>query len=122
MKFLFSQNALSLYCGESRSFDVQLNKPDGTPYNLEDYKVFLTVKKLLTDEYATIYKTSDVNTQISLVTPRTGLIRIFFKSADTRLIAPGVYLYDCWVEDADGESSIVIEPSEFEIKPAVTKK
>ncbi len=123
MSFLFAQNYISLYQGESISFDTQLTKPDKTYFNLENCTVYIAVKKTITDDYNVIYKTSANPAHISIVTPRTGAIRMFFLTADTKAIAPGKYVYDCWVEDNSTlERFPAIEPSEFQIKPSVFKK
>lgn len=92
-------NDLTIYRGDSVSFEVQLEL-EGQPIHLDDYLVFFTVKKKKThpDEKAVIRKNSDSPpTQssggITVLNANSGKARIVLLHGDTEFLLEGSHYY-----------------------------
>ena len=90
---------LSLYRGDAVSFDLTLEL-DGLPVNLNDYTVFFTVKKRLTDpdSKAVILKDSEHPSTgnsggINILSSSEGKARVVLLHSDTKDLLEGSHYY-----------------------------
>jgi len=89
--------------GDSRVINIQINNPDGTPFNLTGCEVFLTLNLSQnppvnpTDASAALKKSTS-----SFASPTSGLASLTLTNADTQNLAPGDYYYDIQLKDNFG--------------------
>lgn len=86
--------------GDSRTINVQINNSDGTPFDLTDCTVYMTVNSSRTpgdDSGAAIQ--CDTST---FVDPTSGLATLTLTNALTQSVNAGDYWYDIQLQDASG--------------------
>lgn len=104
-----ADSRISLTRGDTHAVTVRLAYDDGTPYELAEGDVLdLTVRRRLSSEAAVVRK--------------TGASPLFtFAPSDTRDLAPGTYVYDVQLTQADGTVTTVVGPSDFVLGGDVTR-
>lgn len=92
--------------GDSRIVNIQINNPDGTPFNLAGCEVFLTLNLSQTPPVDATDSTASLKkSTTSFVSPATGLASLTLTNADTQNLAPGDYYYDIQLADVSGNIS-----------------
>lgn len=91
-------NDLTITRGDSRSFDVDINKPDGSAYDLTGATVQMSGKRHGDDpDYRAIFRKTSAGGQATIVITdaAAGKARIDMKPTDTRDVpAPATLFYD----------------------------
>ncbi len=115
----------SIVQGEAKSFILTFTSPDLVTTANPQGRVDLTgttvrycVKEDPGDETAIIDKTSDIPTEILILTQSgttLGRARVFFVPTDTSVHDPGDYFYDAWAILPGDERHATLLPSPFRI-------
>ncbi len=98
-------NEIRITKGDSMSIEVELKNPDGSFYEMkEGDKIVFSVKQRLGDKYEVLLE-------------KEGLPFEF--TAEETSLPTGKYFYDVVLESRAGDRTTVIEPTLFEVTPAV---
>lgn len=115
---------LCIQQGTSKTLCVTVLDDAGDPVDLTGGSLYLTVRQNIGDVSPSILKTSADPLEIEIlpqVSPTIGQAKIYLIPGDTvGLATTDPYVYDIWVELADGTTYPVIAPSTFLIIPSVT--
>ena len=89
--------------GDSRLINIQINNPDGTPFDLSGCEVFLTLNLSQTPAVDSTDSTASLKKSTSTFTnPTQGLASLTLTNTDTQNLAPGDYYYDIQLKDVSG--------------------
>lgn len=120
-------NKITMFLRDNRTLALTVNDEDRTPVDLDDCKLWFTVKQRTSDPDANalIMKKNTaaggVDTQIKVLTPTTdGKAEVYLVPEDTDNINPGVYVYDVQVTLANGKT-YTITRDQIVFKEDVTK-
>lgn len=118
---LTPDNTITIYRGATKSLGLFVSAADGkTAVDLTGARIVFTVKKELSDPIPLFQKTSEVPQQVTIVSAKKGLARIFILPQDTRKLEIRQYIYDIWVKLASGDEYPIVVPSVLDVQPAVT--
>jgi hypothetical protein len=117
---ILPENAITIYRGQSKTLGVTIVTTDNKPVDITGGTIIMTVKESVDAAVPLIRKTSDVSTQVVVVSPREGKAQIFLVPADTQHLTIKQYIFDVWLLTADDKQYPVILPSVFDLKPGVT--
>lgn len=116
-------DTIEVFIGQSKTWQIALKKdPGGGPLDLTGTTLYFTVRRVLSDTTPKISKTSDVITEIEILSPEIdGLAKVLLSPSDTNNLEAGDYVYDMWVKLASLKVYPIIDPSPFIIKTPVTQ-
>jgi len=98
-----------------------LKQSDGTPLDLTNYNITLSVKRSIYDTTYAIQKTVGNGGIVKDSPASTGVFYIYFVNIDTQNLEEGKYVYDIEIEDTGtGEPYTIQAPSDFIIELGVT--
>lgn len=99
---------LTMTRGDTPSFDLDINQPNGTAYDLTGATITMSAKRHGDDpDYRGVFRKTSAGGSPTIVITNAagGLARVDMKAADTRDIpAPAVLWYDIEVEFPSGTS------------------
>lgn len=111
--------------GETKTLQITVLKKEGGTFDLTGSTVFFTVKRRLEDMSPLISKTSDVITEIEILTPqsdptKTGKAKIFVLPSDTAGLQIGNVVVDVWVVLPTGAQKRVVSTQTVCVEQPVT--
>jgi hypothetical protein len=117
---LTAENSLFIVRGASKTLQMTILNEDGTPVNLTDCRILLTVKAKITDGLPLIQKDTSQVDQIEITNARYGIAQVYFVPADTASLDTIEYIYDVWLILPTLRRFPVIPPAPFVVNPSVT--
>jgi hypothetical protein len=120
-------NKINMFLRDDRTLLVEVTYEDGSPVDLDDAKIWFTIKQKTSDPDANAIL-SKRNTaaggsddEIKIATPSTnGQAQVYLVPDDTDPINPGVYSYDVQVVLGNGKTYTVVR-DQIIFKEDVTK-
>lgn len=118
---LDTRRALRLTAGASTRVRLRLVQPNGAPYipAADDVFTFTVKRSSLQPMAAPGFAKTATGPQGGGAT-EPGSVLFTVDPADTRVLAPGRYVYDCWLRTAAGVRTPVVPLSPAMIEPAAT--
>lgn len=114
-----NDNSISIERGEDRTVRALVTDENQVPVDLTGAFAQFGVKHRLEDTLYVIQKTSASSSQVNFLDqslPQTrGMLDVFLVPSDTALLKPANYLYDLWVELANGKKYSAIPPTAFSL-------
>jgi hypothetical protein len=118
---LDAENAVEVSRGASLTLELSVVDEDDAVQDLTGARVLFTVKLNVQPGLAPLMQKDSTDiTQIELVAPRLGMVRIYLGPSDTRLV-PRAYLFDVWVILATGRRYAVIRQAPLRVLPSLTE-
>lgn len=118
--FLQPKNTVEVYRGSSATISLSVVDTNGAVVDLTGATVVMTVKERLESPRNIFQKSSADAAEILITSARGGLAEIYILPADTLSRDIKQYVFDVWVILPSGKRIVVVEPSTFDIQPAVT--
>jgi hypothetical protein len=118
---LSPDNSITIYRGASKTVQLTVLQDDATtPVDLSNARAVLTVKKDIGDAQPIFQKSTDIIQQALITNAKGGVVQFFLVPADTAKLDVRPYVFDVWVQLANGARYPAIVPAVFDVQAGVT--